>query len=163
MNLNFSTWMKLEYKSIFTGLIEKLRKEKESMERLVEKRYMKTSIISALNNENKLIAPFLFEGMTDADLVVWWVENLLLPELPKNSIIAWDNASFHKSEKLRELVEEEHNHTMIFLPPCSPDLNPMEHKWHELKHRLRIFYDNSADFMENLIMEIRVMSGFGVG
>ena len=141
----------------------KAKKGKRIYGEISGKRYMRTSIISALNNENKLIAPFLFEGMADTDLVVWWVENLLLPELPKNSIIIWDNASFHKSEKLRELVEEEHNHTMIFLPPYSPDLNPIEHKWHELKHRLRSFYDNSADFMENLIREIRVVSRFGVG
>ena len=124
------------------------------------KRYVRTSIISALNNQNKLIAPFLFQGMTDTSLVIWWVENILLPELPKNSTIVWDNASFHKSEMLRELVEDKHKHAMIFLPPYSPDLNPIEHKWHELKQRLRKYYDENVDFMENLIREIRSMSSW---
>ena len=125
------------------------------------KRYVRTSIISALNSQNKLIAPFLFNGMTDTDLVLWWVENMLLPALPKNSTIIWDNASFHKSQILREILEEA-GHTMIFLPAYSPDLNPIEHKWHELKQRLRSFYDEGVDFMENLCREIRVMSSWSM-
>jgi transposase len=127
------------------------------------KRYVRTSVISALNSQNKLIAPFLFKGMTDTSLVIWWVENILLPALPKNSTIIWDNAAFHKSEMLRELVEDQHKHTMVFLPPYSPDLNPIEHKWHELKQRLRKYYDESVDFMDNLIREVKYMSKFSVG
>jgi len=88
-----------------------------------------------------------------------WVENFLLPALPKNSTIIWDNASFHKSQELRDILEEA-GHTMIFLPPYSPDLNPIEHKWHELKQRLRNCYDESIDFAANLCREIRVMSMF---
>jgi len=126
------------------------------------KRYVRTSIISALNNENKLIAPFIFKGMTDTNLVLWWVENLLLKELPNNSIIVWDNASFHKSVELREMLEQA-GHTMIFLPAYSPDLNPIEHKWHQLKQRLRSFYNDKIDFIENLCREIRVMSSWCVG
>lgn len=126
------------------------------------KRYMRTSIISALNYENKLIAPFLFDGMTDTNLVIWWVENILLKELPSNSTIVWDNASFHTSQRLREIIEE-NGHTMIFLSPYSPDLNPIEHKWHELKQRLRSYYDDSMNFMDNLVREVRWMSVFSVG
>jgi transposase len=121
------------------------------------KRYIRTSIISALNYENKLIAPFIFDGMTDTDLVLWWVKNILIRALPKNSIIIWDNASFHKSKSLKEILEEA-GHTMIFLPAYSPDLNPIENKWHELKQRLRSFYDNSIDFIENLCIQINLIS-----
>lgn len=112
-----------------------------------------------MNHENKLISPLLFKGTTDTKLVLWWVENMLLPELPKNSMLIWDNASFHKSQALRELVEES-GHTMIFLPAYSPDLNPIEHKWYELKQRLRSFYDNALDFIDNLVRELRVISGW---
>lgn len=121
------------------------------------KRYIRTSIISALNYENKLVTPLLFEGVTDTELVIFWVNSFLLPALPTNSTIIWDNASFHKSLKLKELIEEA-GHTMIFLPPYSPDLNPIEHKWHEVKQRLRSFYDDGVDFMKNLIKEINCMS-----
>jgi len=55
-----------------------------------DKRYIRTSIISSLNSQKKLIAPLLFDGMTDTNLVLWWVESMLLPELPQNSTIIWD-------------------------------------------------------------------------
>lgn len=95
--------------------------------------------------------------MTDTELVLFWVKSLLLPNLPPNSILIWDNATFHKSQKLRELIEQA-GHIMLFLPPYSPDLNPIAHKWHELKQRLRSYYDNSVDFFENLITQINILS-----
>ena len=121
------------------------------------KRYVRTSIISALNSHKQLVAPLIFNQTADTDLVLWWVENMLLPELPENSTIIWDNASFHKSQILREMLENA-GHIMIFLPAYSPDLNPIEHKWHELKQRLRSFYDYSVDFIENLYIQINCMS-----
>lgn len=74
----------------------------------------------------------------------------------------WDNATFHKSPKLKQIIQEA-GHTMLFLPPYSPDLNPIEHKWQELKQRLRSYYDFTVDFMENLIRQINVMSCLSVG
>jgi len=135
----------------------KAKKGQRILGKISGKRYIRTSIISSLNSQKKLIAPFLFNGMTDTSLVIWWVKNMLLKELPQNSTIVWDNASFHKSQMLREMLENA-GHTMIFLPPYSPDLNPIEHKWHELKQRLRSFYDDSVDFMENLCIQINCMS-----
>jgi transposase len=95
--------------------------------------------------------------MTDTGLVVYWVKEMLLPSLPPNSTLIWDNASFHKSHELRELIEQA-GHTMLFLPAYSPDLNPIEHKWHELKQRLRSYYDSTVDFFENLIRQINYLS-----
>ena len=113
-------------------------------------KYVRTSIIAARDNNHKFVAPFLSQGMANNTLVIFWVKELLIPSLPKNSTLIWDNATFHKSNSLREILEKA-GHTMIFLPPCSPDLNPIEHKWHELKQRLRSYYDNTVDFTDNLI------------
>jgi transposase len=126
------------------------------------KRYVRTSIISARDCDHKLVEPLMFDGMTDTALVVYWVKEMLFKSLPPNSILIWDNAAFHKSSELRELIEAA-GHTMLFLPAYSPDLNPIEHKWHELKQRLRSFYDSTIDFTNNLINQLRYMSGLVVG
>jgi transposase len=121
------------------------------------KRYMRTSIVAARDREHKFVAPLLFEGMADTLLIIYWVKELLLKSLPANSILIWDNASFHKSKELKQLVEKA-GHTMLFLPPYSPDLNPIEHKWFELKENLKGFWDDNLDFMGNLIKQVNLMS-----
>ena len=55
----------------------------------------------------------------------------MLPELPKNSVVVKDNAAFHKSSEIADLLKE-NGHRILWLPPYSPDLNPIEHKWHGL-------------------------------
>jgi len=157
IRLNHSIWTKLEWNNIFTENTQKPKKDKEFWAKLAAKDTSELAKFSALNSHKKLIAPLFFNGMTDTNLVIWWVKNMLLKELPQNSTIVWDNASFHKSQMLREILENA-GHTMIFLPPYSPDLNPIEYKWHELKQRLRSFYDDSVDFMENLCIQINCMS-----
>jgi transposase len=121
------------------------------------KRYIRTSIISARNNINKFISPMIYKGTANTNLVITWVKEMLLPNLKSNSILIWDNASIHKSKELKEIMEKE-GHIMLFLPPYSPDLNPIEHKWNELKQRLRSCYDESMDFIANLIREINYMT-----
>lgn len=126
------------------------------------RRYDRQSIIAARNHNHKFIAPLIYEGTADTDLILWWVENILLPELPKNSITVWDNATFHTSQKLRNLLESQ-GHTILFLPPYSPDLNPIEHKWHELKQNLIKLYDHSITFLDNLVNQVYLMSSMNEG
>lgn len=95
------------------------------------KRYARTSIIAGLQN-NSIIAPLVFKGYCDTDVVLTWVKEVLLPEIPIGSVIIWDNASFHKSEKLQTLIEESGSR-LLFLPAYSPDLNPIEGWWAVLK------------------------------
>ena len=54
-----------------------------------------------------------------------WVEHFLIKELPPGQVVVMDNASFHKSPKTRELIESV-GCRLIFLPPYSPNLNPIE-------------------------------------
>jgi transposase len=47
---------------------------------------------------------------------------------------------------------------MLFLPAYSPELNPIEHKWNELKQNLKKSYDNSISFLDNIISKVNSMS-----
>lgn len=67
-----------------------------------------------------------YDGYTNSELFLTWVEHFLCKELKPNQVIIMDNASFHKSTRVKELIEKV-GCKIIYLPPYSPDLNPIEH------------------------------------
>ncbi len=86
--------------------------------------YQRTNIVAGLVN-NKSIAPMVFNGTCDTQLFEFLVEKFLIKELKSGQVVIMDNAAFHKSKKTRELIESA-GCRLIFLPPYSPDLNPIE-------------------------------------
>jgi transposase len=91
----------------------------------------RTNVIGALL-ASVLLTATLFTGSVNADVFFAWLAQDLLPKLPTNSVIVMDNASFHKRDDARLLIEQA-GHILEFLPPYSPDLNPIEHKWAQAK------------------------------
>jgi len=65
-----------------------------------------------------------------------WFEQKLIPELSEHSVIVMDNASFHRKKRLYAIAEK-HHMILIFLPPYSPELNPIEHEWANMKRWLK--------------------------
>ena len=57
---------------------------------------------------------------------------MLLPQLPPAAVIVLDNAAFHKRADVQNTLRQA-GHTLEYLPPYSPDLNPIEHKWAQAK------------------------------
>lgn len=92
----------------------------------------RTNAIGALIGST-IIAIGLLTGLVNTAVFTGWVEQILLPNLPEQSVIVMDNASFHKGHEMQMKIEEL-GHTLLYLPPYSPDLNPIEHKWAQAKH-----------------------------
>lgn len=81
-------------------------------------------------------APLLLEGALDADAFTAWVEQCLVRELRPGDIVMMDNLSSHKARQVRPLIERA-GAQLIYLPPYSPDLNPIEKMWSKIKALLR--------------------------
>lgn len=92
-----------------------------------------TNAIGAIHN-NQLFAIGLYDCNVNADVFYSWVTQLLLPNLPKNSVVVMDNATFHKRLDIQELINDA-GHCILWLPPYSPDLNPIEKAWAWIKRK----------------------------
>ena len=84
------------------------------------------------------VAPFVFDGALDGEVFRVWVEKILLPELDSGDIVILDNLSSHKTSAAREMIEAA-GCQLLFLPPYSPDYNPIENMWSKIKEYLRTF------------------------
>ena len=93
----------------------------------------RTSLIAARIG-NRFTAPLLFEGTCNTAVFNHWLDTQLCPRLNATQVGVMDNVPFHKSAKTRELIECT-GATLLFLPPYSPDLNPIEHDFAILKRR----------------------------
>lgn len=99
------------------------------------KRFYRESFIAA-KCASKIFAPFCFQGTCYTKLFEMWIEKFLVPELRPGQVVIMDNASFHKSKKTQEMIEKA-KCTLIFLPPYSPDLNPIEKYWSWFKAQVK--------------------------
>lgn len=110
------------------------------------KKRHRVSMIGALNKP-RFMAPFLFDGYCDSQVFEHYIEYCLVPVLiPGQQVIA-DNASFHKSIRARQLIENA-GCSLKFLPPYSPDLNPIEHCWFPIKNRIRKALADQVDIYQ---------------
>lgn len=116
-------------------------------EKLVGKKsgkyYERTNIIAGYVN-NKSIAPMVFNGSCNTKLFETWVEKFLIKELKPGQVVVMDNAAFHRSQKTKDLIESV-GCRLIFLPPYSPDLNPIEKFWANMKRWIK---DQISEFTE---------------
>lgn len=94
-----------------------------------------TTLIAALGIEGVRCSTVI-DGAINRDVFDAFVEQVLLPELRPGDVVILDNLSSHKSRHAGELIESR-GASMIFLPPYSPDLNPIELVFAKIKQLLR--------------------------
>lgn len=81
-------------------------------------------------------APMVIEGATDAAVFRAYVKHVLVPTLREGDIVVLDNLSSHKVAGIKEMVQDA-GAEVWYLPPYSPDLNPIEKMWSKVKETLR--------------------------
>jgi len=99
------------------------------------KREKRTNIIGALWGK-KHIAMQCYEHTTTASFFEDWFEFELIPLLPENALIIMDNAAFHRKKVLFKIAAR-YEINLLFLPPYSPEFNPIEHSWANFKAWLK--------------------------
>ena len=99
-----------------------------------------------------MIATMTIEAATDADIFLAYVEHVLCPALKPGDVVVMDNLSSHKVSGVRELIETA-GAEVLYLPPYSPDLNPIEKAWAKFKQLLRSVKARTKEALEQAIQE----------
>ena len=113
------------------------------------KRYQRLSLVSAQVG-NRLIAPMVYQNTMTGVFFEAWFQQCLLPALTQKSVIILDNARFHRMGVLREMAEKL-GHKVLPLAPYSPELNPIEKVWANIKRYLRTVLSDYAQFGDALL------------
>jgi transposase len=93
------------------------------------------TFIAALRHD-RIEAPCVIDGPINGELFTAYVEQMLAPTLKQGDIVILDNLGSHKGKAARRAIREKGAH-LLFLPPYSPDLNPIEQVFAKLKHLMR--------------------------
>ncbi len=102
---------------------------------------------------NAMIAPWVIKGAMDGPAFAAYVKKVLVPELTPGTVVILDNLATHKNAEAAKTMREA-GCWFLFLPPYSPDLNPIEMAFSKLKAHLRRIGARSFSDMFNAIAEV---------
>lgn len=111
-----------------------------------------TTFVAALRS-NALTAPCVIDGPMNGNAFLAYVEQILAPTLEPGDIVVLDNLSAHKIRGVREAIEGV-GARLLYLPPYSPDFNPIEQLFAKLKALLRKAAERSVDALWNRIASL---------
>jgi transposase len=115
--------------------------------------YWKTTTFVAGLRNNAITAPYVFDRPMNGDIFLAWLEKCLIPTLRAGDFVVMDNLPAHKIAQVRALIEAA-GAILLYLPPYSPDLNPIEMAFAKLKALLRKAAERSVDALWDKIGEI---------
>ena len=109
----------------------------------------RTTTLVAARIDSSFTAPCLFEGSCNSACFNAWLEVYLCPRLSVSDVVVLDNARIHKTSRTRELIEAS-GAELLFLPPYSPDYNPIEHDFANMKRLREYNADRTIDEVINM-------------
>ena len=114
-------------------------------------RWHTLTMLAALTTQG-LQAPMTIEAPTDGDVFLAYLEQVLCPQLRPGQVVIMDNLSAHKVAGVQPLIAAT-GARLIYLPPYSPDFNPIEQAWSKLKQLLRAAKARTAEALDLAITE----------
>jgi len=110
------------------------------------------TILGAMSTRG-IIATMTIEEATDTDIFLAYLDHVLCPQLRPGDVVVMDNLSSHKVKGVRERIEAA-GAELLYLPPYSPDLNPIEKPWSKLKLLLRSAKARTREILDQAITEL---------
>jgi transposase len=119
-----------------TRLRARAPRGKRAYGKVPRKRGRNQTLIASITLEGAMGEAVSIEGATDSELFETYVERFLAPTLSAGQVVVLDGLGAHRTAKVRELVEAR-GADLVFLPPYSPDLNPIEEAFSKVKGIVR--------------------------
>jgi transposase len=114
-------------------------------------RFERTSILSSVRLNGELV-PFVFEGALNGELFKAYITQCLAPTLKKGDIVIMDNLTSHKVAGVVDPIIAA-GAKVVYLPPYSPDFNPIEKMWSKIKAYLRKVKARTKESLEKAIAD----------
>ena len=108
-----------------------------------------TTFVAGLRNSG-MVAPMVLDGPINGELFQDYVDQVLVPELHQGDVVVMDNLGSHKGAGVRAAIEAV-GASLLYLPPYSPDFNPIENAFAKLKAMLRKAAARTIDALWNVI------------
>jgi len=115
--------------------------------------HWKTTTFTGALRLDGMTAPFVYDGAMNGTVFRAYVEQVLAPTLQPGDIVIMDNLPAHKAAGVREAIEQA-GATLRFLPPYSPDFNPIENAFAKLKALLRAMAERTITALWNAVGSI---------
>ena len=123
------------------------------------RRSKRLNVLAARDSNHDLVSPKIYDSSINKDIFKEYLKNDLLPNIPEGSTIILDNAKFHHDSK-KELADKsiqtiraickQFNVNIMYLPSYSPDLNPIEKKWAQVKYWYKKLKNNYEDINQSI-------------